>query len=136
MKKFFENMTIYTKTFVISLAAGVFVSLVLLILGLCNLLSLFIPLGIILGTLLSSLSYFALGKIENIDCDANRKLKLSMTVIYVRLALLILIEVTEVLLQYFGIVKLFDPIGFLGAFFFTFVVFLICSLGEKHANRA
>ena len=136
MKKLFENMNLYTKTFVIAFLSGVLVSIVLLILGICGLLSLFIPLGIFLGSLFSASSYFVLGKIDSLDIDANKKTKYTMIVMYVRLFFLLAFEATEVLLQYFNIVTLFNPFGFLGAYLFTSFVYLIVYFGEKHATNS
>lgn len=131
MKKIFGNMSLYTKTFVVAFLSGVFVSVVLLILGLCGLLSLFIPLGIFIGSFFSSFSYFVLGKIDTLDIDAQKKAKYTMAIMFVRLFLLIGLEALEVILQYLGIVTLFNPFGFLGAYLFTSYVYVAFHLGEK-----
>lgn len=136
MKKLFANLNLYTKTFVVAFGSGVLVSLVLMILGFCDLLSLFIPLGIFLGSLFSAFSYFALGKIDCIECDSARKAKLTMAVIYIRLFLLLAFEITEVILQLKANIVLFNPFGFLGAYLFTTIVFTIFAMGAKHASRA
>lgn len=136
MKNLFAKFNIYTKTFIVAFGSGVLVSLILLVLGLCNLLSLFIPLGIFLGSLFSGFSYFALGKIECLDCDSAKKAKLTMAVIYIRLFLLLTFEVTEVILQLKLNIILFNPFGFLGAYLFTTGVFTIFALGAKHVSCA
>ena len=135
MKKFFENLNLYTKTFAVSFACGFFVSLILMILGFCNILSLFIPLGIFLGSLFSGFSYFVLGKVDDLDIEPVKKTKYSMIIIYVRLFLLIGLEALEVLLWKLTNITLFNPFGFLGAYLFTSIVFMIFYFGEKNVKR-
>ena len=136
MKKLFANLSLYTKTFVVSFGSGLFVSLVLLVLGLFDLLSLFIPLGIILGSLFSGFSYFALGKIDSLDCDAGKKTKYTTAVMFVRLVLLLTFIAVEVFVQLKTGVVLFNPYGFLGAYFFTSIVYGLFYFGEKNVKRS
>lgn len=131
MKKIFINSNLYIKTFFIAFFAGCFVSSVLLILGLCNLLTLFIPLGIFLGTLFSSLSYLLLGKISDSKMDDSKKTKFSIGVIYVRLLILISLMLLEVFFQLKMDIILFNPFGFLGAYFFTSIIYGIFYMGGR-----
>ncbi|MCQ2087121.1 MAG: hypothetical protein MJZ37_03505 [Bacilli bacterium] len=135
MKKLFENSTLYTKTFLVSFGAGILVSLVLVILGIFDLLSLFIPLGIFLGSAFSAFSYFALGKIETMNIDNNAKAKFTTAVMFVRLALLLVFIAIEVFVQLKTEIVLFNPYGFLGAYFFTSIVFGLFYFGEKNGKR-
>lgn len=135
MKKILGNMNLYTKTFAISFASGFLVSLILLVLGCFNILSLFIPLGIFLGSLFSGFSYFVLGKVDSLDIDPGKKTKYSIVIIYIRLFLLIGLEALEVLLQLLKGIELFNPFGFLGAYLLTSVIYVIFYFGEKNVSR-
>lgn len=131
MKKAFENLNMYTKTFAVAFGTGVLVSLVLLILGLNNILSLFIPLGVFLGSFLSSFSYFVLGKLDSIEIDPAKKTKFTIVIIYVRLFLLLALVVLEAFLQLKANIMLFNAYAFLGGYLFTSLVFGVFYFGRK-----
>lgn len=136
MKKSYSDLNIYSKTFIISSAFGIFVSFVLTILGILDVLSLFIPLGIFIGIVFSAFSYLFLGKISYLNIDDEKKTKYSMAVIFGRLMILISLLVVEVFLQLKMEIVLFNPFGFLGAYFFTSIVYTIFYMRAKKCALA
>lgn len=130
MKEFWAKLTSYSKSAFVTLIIGVAVSITLFALSFCNLLSIFIPIGIILGTLLISISYFLLDKIGEMS-NENAKLKYSMIVSVVRLFLLVGLTVLEALLQLKLELELFNPFGFIGAYLFGSTVSIIFMAVEK-----
>ena len=134
MKNRWSNLNLYIKTFVISFVVGLSVSFILLILGLFDLVSLFIPLGIFIGTMISSLSYLIFGKISDMNADDSKKMKMSMAVVFGRLLLLASLVVVDVFMISKLEITLFDPFGFLGAYFFTAIVYGIMFLNVKRSD--
>jgi len=122
MKEKFENLNIYKKTFAITFCGELAVALVFLVLAICKVFTFFVPLGIALGCLFSSLSYYLIGVIEDEEQSEN-KFKKTMLIIFLRLFLLIGLVIGEVFLQVKVGITLFNPFGFLGSYLVTSFAF-------------
>ena len=130
MKKFWDNLTQYSRITLLSLLIGGITFIVLLVLALFNLFSVLIPVGIFLGALLNSLAYFLLSRIGNLE-DDNQKVKLSMVIIIARLFLLVGLTLLEVLLERKADFSLFNPFAFVGAYLVCSTMSIIIMVVEK-----
>ena len=130
MKKFWDKLNQYSKIVCLSLLVGGITFIVLFVLALLNILDIRIPIGILVGTLLISISYFflsILGKVE----DDNKKVKLSMVVIILRLFLLVGLTLLEVLLERKIDFSLYNPIAFVGAYLVLSAISIVIMFVEK-----
>ena len=130
MKKFWDKLNQYSKIVCLSLLVGGITFIVLFVLALLNILDIHIPIGILVGTLLISISYFflsILGKVE----DDNKKVKLSMVVIILRLFLLVGLTLLEVLLERKIDFSLYNPIAFVGAYLVLSAISIVIMFVEK-----
>ena len=66
----------------------------------------------------------------------NQKAKFTTAIMFVRLALLLVFIAVEVFVQLKTEIVLFNPYGFLGAYFATSIIFGLFYLGEKNGKRA
>lgn len=130
MKKKFGDLNTYLKCAIVTLSVGIIVTAVLGILSVFQILDFFIPLGIILGILIISGSYFALYKIGSVE-EENKKLTFSMVVTGLRLFLLVVLAVLEAILQLKLNITLFNPFAFIGAYIFGSTVSIIFQVLEK-----
>lgn len=130
MKKFWDKLNQYSKIVCLSLLVGGITFIVLFVLALLNILDIHIPLGILVGTLLISISYFflsILGKVE----DDNKKVKFSMVVIILRLFLLVGLTLLEVLLERKIDFSLYNPIAFVGSYLVLSAISIVIMFVEK-----
>ena len=136
MKNGFKNLSTYLKTSIVTFGTGVFAALIFLVLGLCDVLPLFISLGIFLGSLISGFAYFLQDKITYLTCDDSKKLKYSMFVMFGSSLFLFVLGALIMILHFKASDETFKAVamlglGFLGSYLYTTVVYAIIYFGSK-----
>lgn len=128
MKKWFSNLTVVGKSTFLSIIISLIVFLICVPLFFFSLHD--IPLGILIGCLLSIIFYFFLGRTEQKDQE-NGRMNITVVLQILRFIAVAGLLILFVILDFKLKIKLFNPFGFIGGYMVPTIVLIIVSLKAR-----
>jgi len=133
MNEKFHSLNIYFKTFILAVIFSFFSFILLLPLAIFGWME--IPLGLIVGEVISFTSYLVFGLVDKRGVNDKKSNRMIVAVLIVRVLLLAIVSTLSALLYYYFNHHIFNVFAIIGGYFIPLIIFIVLALLERKKNE-